>query len=170
MAKRTTTEKPASSKAPATKKQENRRRSWLIDNTSQAEMVPRQGTRWSICTRFVVLAHYNVDLTPIIIFAALLSMRLEGSKPIPEGKENCLAGLTFVFTGELESLSREDAQSLCKRYGGRVTTSPSSKTSYVVLGSDAGPKKLEMIKKHKIKTITEDEFLALIGSNAFATL
>ena len=46
----------------------------------------------------------------------------------------------------------------------RVTTAPSSKTSYVVLGSEAGPKKLEMIKKHNIKTLTEDQFLELIGS------
>ncbi|KAH9819105.1 replication factor RFC1 C terminal domain-containing protein, partial [Melampsora americana] len=89
-----------------------------------------------------------------------------GSKEIPEGQPNCLAGLTFVFTGELESLSREEAQTLCKRYGGRVTTSPSSKTSYVVLGSDAGQKKLEVIAKHKITTLTEDEFLELIGTRS----
>ncbi|ORY75974.1 replication factor RFC1 C terminal domain-domain-containing protein [Leucosporidium creatinivorum] len=87
-----------------------------------------------------------------------------GSKDIPAGEDNCLAGLTFVFTGELESLSREAGQDLAKRYGGRVTTAPSSKTSYVVLGTDAGPKKLEMIAKHKIKTLTEDQFLELIGS------
>lgn len=54
------------------------------------------------------------------------------------------------------------------RLNSRVTTAVSSKTSYVVLGADAGPKKLEMIKKNKIKTLTEDEFLNLIatrGSN-----
>ncbi|KAM0790675.1 hypothetical protein ACM66B_004534 [Microbotryomycetes sp. NB124-2] len=88
-----------------------------------------------------------------------------GSKEVPVGQENCLAGLTFVFTGELESLSREAGQELAKRYGGRVTTAPSSKTSYVVIGQDAGPKKLEMIKKHKIKTLSEDQFLELIGQS-----
>ncbi|BGP50272.1 DNA replication factor C complex subunit Rfc1 [Rhodotorula kratochvilovae] len=87
-----------------------------------------------------------------------------GSKEIPEGAENCLAGLTFVFTGELSSLGRTEGQDLVKRYGGRVTTAPSSKTSYVVLGTDAGPKKLEVIAKHRIKTLDEDAFLALIGS------
>ncbi|GAA5897705.1 replication factor C subunit 1 [Sporobolomyces salmoneus] len=88
-----------------------------------------------------------------------------GSKEIPIGEDNCLAGLTFVFTGELDSLSREDGQDLVKRYGGRVTTAPSSKTSYVVLGKDAGPKKIEMIKKHSIKTVDEDGFLRMIGTN-----
>ena len=45
----------------------------------------------------------------------------------------------------------------------RVVGQPSSKTSYVVLGSDAGPKKLEAIKKHKLPTLDEDGFLALIA-------
>jgi replication factor C subunit 1 len=41
-----------------------------------------------------------------------------GSKEIPEGAPDCLAGLTFVFTGELESLGREEAIELAKRYSG----------------------------------------------------
>ena len=46
---------------------------------------------------------------------------IAGSKDVPDGKENCLAGLTFVFTGELESLSREAGQELAKRFGGCVS-------------------------------------------------
>src|SRR5213078_2975402 len=53
-----------------------------------------------------------------------------GTKVIPVGAENCLAGLSFVFTGVLDSLGREEGQALVKRYGGKVTTAPSSKTSY----------------------------------------
>ncbi|KAL8736336.1 MAG: hypothetical protein Q9181_002490 [Wetmoreana brouardii] len=85
-----------------------------------------------------------------------------GSIEIPTGAENCLAGLTFVFTGVLEALGREEGQELVKRYGGKVTTAPSSKTSYVVLGEDAGPKKLETIQKFKLNTIKEDGLFALI--------
>ena len=80
----------------------------------------------------------------------------------PEGAENCLAGLTFVFTGLLQHLQRDDAQNLVKKYGGKVTGAPSTKTSYVVLGSDAGPKKLETIRKHNLKTINEEGLFALI--------
>ncbi|PMD45180.1 DNA replication factor C, large subunit [Hyaloscypha variabilis F] len=87
-----------------------------------------------------------------------------GSKDIPVGEENCLAGLTFVFTGLLETLSREEGQELVKRYGGKVTGSPSSKTSFVVLGTDAGPSKLRKIADLNIKTINEDGLLALIRS------
>ncbi|KAJ5081888.1 hypothetical protein NUU61_010152 [Penicillium alfredii] len=85
-----------------------------------------------------------------------------GTKELPIGQPNCLAGLSFVFTGIQETLGREEGQELVKRYGGKVVGAPSSKTSYVVLGSDAGPKKLETIAKHKIKTISEDGLFELI--------
>ncbi|KIX05406.1 uncharacterized protein Z518_06278 [Rhinocladiella mackenziei CBS 650.93] len=85
-----------------------------------------------------------------------------GTAEIPVGAENCLAGLTFVFTGVLNSLGREEGQNLVKQYGGKVTTAPSKKTSYVVIGSDAGPKKLETIQKLGIKTINEEGLFALI--------
>ncbi|KAJ6108679.1 Replication factor C subunit 1 [Penicillium sp. IBT 18751x] len=84
------------------------------------------------------------------------------TKEMPRGAENCLAGLTFVFTGVLESLGREEGQELVKQYGGKCTGAPSSKTSYVVLGNDAGPKKLETIAKNKLKTINEDGLFELI--------
>jgi NAD-dependent DNA ligase len=43
--------------------------------------------------------------------------KAQGSKEIPVGEENCLGGLAFVFTGELSSISREEAIDLVKRYG-----------------------------------------------------
>ncbi|KAL2820368.1 replication factor RFC1 C terminal domain-containing protein [Aspergillus granulosus] len=85
-----------------------------------------------------------------------------GGASIPSGEDNCLAGLSFVFTGVLETLGREEGQSLVKKYGGRVTTAPSSKTSYVVLGSDAGPKKLKTIKENNLKVINEEGLFELI--------
>ncbi|KAL2021525.1 hypothetical protein VTK56DRAFT_7024 [Thermocarpiscus australiensis] len=85
-----------------------------------------------------------------------------GALEIPEGEENCLMGKTFVFTGVLKTISREDAQALVKRYGGKVTGAPSSKTDFVVLGDDAGPSKLRKIKEHGIKTIDEEGLFYLI--------
>lgn len=85
-----------------------------------------------------------------------------GSKELPVGEENCLAGMNFVFTGLLETLSRDEGFELVKRYGGKVTTAPSKKTSYVVLGSDAGPSKLRKIHDLKIKTVDEDGLFAII--------
>ncbi|KAN0060728.1 DNA replication factor C complex subunit Rfc1 [Thecaphora frezii] len=93
-----------------------------------------------------------------------------GSKEIPQGKPNCLAGLTLVFTGELSSISREEASDLAKRYGARITSAPSSKTSYVVVGEGAGAKKLELIKKNGIPTLDEDGFLDLIATRGAGEL
>ncbi|CAG8445116.1 782_t:CDS:10 [Acaulospora colombiana] len=89
-----------------------------------------------------------------------------GSKEVPVGADNCLIGLTFVFTGDLESLSREESQDLVKRYGGKVTASgPSSRTSYVVVGDNPGPKKMEKVKQLKIPTLTEDQLLELVKTS-----
>ncbi|KAH0590125.1 hypothetical protein H2248_000302 [Termitomyces sp. 'cryptogamus'] len=96
--------------------------------------------------------------------AKLAGQVAHGSKQVPDGVPNALAGLSFVFTGELSSFSREEAVDLAKRYGGRVVGQPSSKTDFVVLGDNAGPSKIAAIKKHGIRTVSEDEFLALIGS------
>lgn len=87
-----------------------------------------------------------------------------GSKPVPDGAPNCLAGLTFVFTGELSAFSREEAQDLAKRFGGRVTGQPSGKTSYVVVGANAGASKLKVLEKLKLTTLDEDGFLNLIAT------
>lgn len=85
-----------------------------------------------------------------------------GLVEIPTGADNCLTGMTFVFTGLGVSLSRDEGQELVKRYGGKVTSGPSGKTSYVVLGSDAGPSKLRKIQDLKIKTIDEDGLFYLL--------
>jgi len=57
----------------------------------------------------------------------------KGSKEVPNGQPNCLAGLTFVFTGELSAFSRDEAVELAKRFGGCVLgilTCPSSANEY----------------------------------------
>lgn len=84
------------------------------------------------------------------------------SADIPEGEEECLSGLSFVFTGVLRTIGREEGQALVKRYGGKVVGQPSSKTSFVVLGDDAGPSKLAKIKANGIKTIDENGLFELI--------
>jgi replication factor C subunit 1 len=88
---------------------------------------------------------------------------LQGSSgDMPSGSDTCLAGLTFVFTGVLQRWGRSEGQELVKRHGGKVTGAPSKKTSYVVLGTDAGPSKLKKIREMEIKTIDEDGLTQLI--------
>ncbi|KAM6537185.1 Replication factor C subunit 1 [Fusarium falciforme] len=86
----------------------------------------------------------------------------QGGVELPEGEDECLSGLSFVFTGVLQTIGRDEGQALVKRYGGKVVGQPSSKTSFVVLGDDAGPSKLAKIKSHGIKTIDENGLFDLI--------
>lgn len=88
--------------------------------------------------------------------------RNPGSKEVPVGAENCLAGLSFVLTGVLDSLEREEAEELIKKYGGRVVHQVSKKVSYVIIGDQPGPAKVEKAKTFNVTQISEDDLLELI--------
>lgn len=73
-----------------------------------------------------------------------------------------LAGKTFVLTGSLETLSRDEAKEKIRALGGETTESVSKKTSYVVVGIDPGSK-YEKAKQLGVTVLTEEEFVKLIG-------
>ncbi len=76
-------------------------------------------------------------------------------------KEAKLKGLTFVFTGALKTMTREEAKRKVIELGGRATDSVSRNVDYVVVGEKPGSK-LKKAQALGIKTITEEEFLKLI--------
>ncbi|XP_062991325.1 replication factor C subunit 1 isoform X2 [Elgaria multicarinata webbii] len=85
-----------------------------------------------------------------------------GSKEVPQGGENCLEGLTFVITGVMESIERDEAKSLIERYGGKVTGNVSKKTNYLIKGRDCGISKCEKASALGTKIIDEDGLFDLI--------
>ncbi len=78
----------------------------------------------------------------------------------PDGPQP-LAGQTFVLTGTLEALSRDEAARAIETRGGTVTGSVSKKTTYLVVGADAG-NKLEKARALGVETLDEAAFLQLI--------
>ncbi len=71
--------------------------------------------------------------------------------------DNRFAGMTFVLTGTLPTLKRDEASSIIERFGGKTSGSVSKKTNYVLAGSDAGSK-LQKATELGIKIIDEDVF------------
>jgi DNA ligase (NAD+) len=72
-----------------------------------------------------------------------------------------LQGLTFVLTGTLPHLTRDDAKQLIETAGGKITGSVSKKTNYILYGDDPGSK-LVKAKELGVKMLTEEELLVLI--------
>lgn len=72
------------------------------------------------------------------------------------------AGLTFVLTGTLPTLSRKEATEIIENLGGKASSSVSKKTSYVVAGEEAGSK-LQKATDLGIPVITQDDLLKMAG-------
>jgi len=81
----------------------------------------------------------------------------------PERKSAEFEGMTFVFTGTLTRLSRDEAEAEVKKRGGKAASAVSKKTTYVVAGEKAGSK-LEKAVKLGVDVIDEEAFLRMISA------
>lgn len=106
--------------------------SWLNDRTAQAE------------------------------FTALLTHITLKDSSVPTSTASALRGTTFVFTGTLETLTRDQAKEQVRQLGATVSSSVSRSTTYVVVGSEAGSKADEA-KRLEVTILTESEFVALMA-------
>lgn len=84
--------------------------------------------------------------------------------PLRPAAPQPLVGKTFVITGTLPTLTRDDAKALIQQAGGKVTESVSKKTDYLVVGSDAGSKLKKAIDL-KITQLTEAQLRALLSQS-----
>ncbi|MEG3840012.1 NAD-dependent DNA ligase LigA, partial [Microcoleus sp. herbarium14] len=91
-----------------------------------------------------------------------LQLQSEVKTQNPADKNLELAGKTFVLTGTLPTLKRDEAKDLIQKAGGKVTNSVSAKTDYVVVGEDAGSK-LEKAQSLGIELLSELELLQLLS-------
>jgi DNA ligase (NAD+) len=83
----------------------------------------------------------------------------EEEKPV----EGPLTGRTYVITGTLESMSREEATAALEALGAKVSGSPSSKTTGLVVGEEPGRSKLTKAEKAGVPILTEADLLKLLG-------
>ena len=86
-----------------------------------------------------------------------------GVNPLPpvENISDDFKGLTFVLTGTLQSMTRDEASEKIKQMGGKTSSSVSKNTSYVIAGENAGSK-LDKAEKLGVIILTENDFLSMI--------
>ena len=113
-----------------------------------------------------IIAHtvvqYFADATSRRLVERLRERGVNFTEPRAAEADGALKGKTVVITGSLPTLSRAQATELVEANGGRVTSSVSKATSFVVVGEDAGSK-LEKAKALGIETIDEHELLRRVG-------
>jgi DNA ligase (NAD+) len=93
----------------------------------------------------------------------LLASGIHWPKPVPADVTGSLRDKTFVLTGTLESMTREDAAEAIQQLGGKVSGSVSKKTHYVVAGAEAGSK-LKKAEQLGVQILDEAAFLKLLKS------
>lgn len=103
---------------------------------------------------------HNLELIEKLKKAGL-NFSSEQKKPV---KDNFFKDKTFVLTGTLSSFSRDEAAARIKRLGGKVASSVSKNTDYVIAGEKAGSK-LDKAKSLGVKILNEEEFLKLLEEN-----
>jgi DNA ligase (NAD+) len=97
------------------------------------------------------------------VIDALLKAGVSWPKTEKPQASSVLSGKTFVLTGALESMTRDEARRRIESLGGKVTGSVSGKTDYVVVGADAGSK-LEKALTLNVPTLDESAFIGLLSS------
>jgi len=90
-------------------------------------------------------------------------VNMESQAPPPSDQPGPLSGKTYVLTGTLAAMSREEATAALERLGAKVSGSVSKKTTCVVFGAEAGSK-LEKAEKLGVERMDEAQFLALLNA------
>ena len=101
----------------------------------------------------------NVQMVARLI---LYGLQLQLSEEALSNQTTHLDGLRFVVSGVFETVSRDELKALIDSNGGKVVSSISAKTSYVVAGANMGPSKRTKAENLKVPIISEHEFLGMI--------
>jgi len=107
---------------------------------------------------------YNQENRKIVERLKGYGVQLEAVAVADTTVSNKLAGKIFVVSGVFEKFSRDELKKAIEDNGGKVGSSISSKTHYVVAGDNMGPAKLEKANQLGVKIVSEDEFISLISS------
>ena len=129
----------------------------FLSSASDLESLKKRLSKKIIPQSIYDYFHDNRNST---VIDQLIKVGIKLQKP-KKKSSNVLAGKTIVVTGSLENYSRGQIEQLIKDNGGKIGSSVSKKTSFVVKGKDAGSK-LDKARQLEVKVIDEKQFLQLI--------
>lgn len=105
----------------------------------------------------------NTENQIIIQRLKAYGVQLEAKTVFNPDATDKLVGKTFVVSGVFTKFSRDDLKKAIEDNGGKVGSSISAKTDYVIAGDNMGPAKLEKANKLNVAIISEDDFIAMLG-------
>ena len=133
----------------------------VFNNPSEIDTVEKVGA--VAANNLIVWFKANQD---VVNYFIANSIAVHAKKKLVTG--DALVGMLMIMTGKSNLVGRDEFKTLVVQYGGKVASSISGKVSHVVLCDGAGPSKVKQIQEiqregGKIKTITDEEFLKMIG-------
>jgi DNA ligase (NAD+) len=108
---------------------------------------------------------YFADPVNISILERLRCAGLQFEAEVAERQSDTLAGKNVVVSGKFTLHSRDELKALIELHGGKNQSGVSSNTDFIVAGENMGPAKLQKAEKLGVKILSEQEFIALIGSD-----
>jgi DNA ligase (NAD+) len=111
----------------------------------------------------ISLQLYFQDSANLALILKLKEFGLQFEAVKKESVSNVLEGKVVVVSGTFETFSRDELKELIERNGGKVGSSVSSKTTYLVAGANMGPAKLKTATSLGVVILSEDEFIKLIS-------
>lgn len=130
-----------------------------VSNATEEELSKVEGVGGKIAQSIHEFFHNENNIK---LLAQLKELGVEPSSEIFEVKSDIFAGKTFVLTGTLQSMTRDEASAKIKQFGGKTASSVSKNTSYVVAGENPGSK---LVKAENLGVIilSENDFLTMIN-------
>lgn len=130
----------------------------LLKNANEEDLMKIEGVGPKVSKEIIEFFKVE-DNVKLIENLKSLGLKMEGEKK----EEGPLKGLTFVLTGTLSKMSRNEAKEILENLGGKVSNSVTKETNFLIVGREPGSK-LEKAKKLNIKILDELEFEKLISS------
>lgn len=133
-----------------------------IINASETELLDVEDIGPMIASS---LRSYFSNESHLIEIEKLKAIGLNFESDLEVDSGNILVGFSFVISGVFEFFSRDEIKRSVEDNGGKIVSSVSSKTDYLLMGKGVGPSKIKKADLHGVKHLTEMEFLKWIGSS-----